>query len=120
MFPGGAQRRSIQVAVIFQALVFSLVAFNLRPRIVEPFAPRLPVADVRLVGPADAIPSVTLNRSAKSFASEIRAIVFGAKVYQPVQPFGAALAPNRRAPFRPTRPLVSSVVIRAPPAPVFN
>lgn len=102
--------------MIFQVLFLSLIAFNLGPRIINPSGARLPADDIRLVAPSDAIPSVVLNRGSKSFPGEVRAILLGTKVFQPIQLHSVAMAPIRHASIPRTSLLVGSLLIRAPPS----
>jgi hypothetical protein len=84
MFASYGKKRFARVAAILQAILFSLFAFTLGLRIVDPYTVRLPVDDVRLTAPAEAIPSVVQNRASKSVPSEIRAVLIGAKLIQPI------------------------------------
>ena len=116
MFSTCGKKRFARVAAILQATLFSLFAFTLGLRIVDPYAVRLPVDDVRLTAPADAIPSVVQNRASKSVPSEIRAALFGAKVIQPIQLHGVGFASNLSPAIPPISPLFGSLLIRAPPS----
>jgi hypothetical protein len=102
--------------MIFQALFLSLIAFSLGPRIVNLSGAHLPVDDIRLIAPSDAIPSVSLNRGSKSFPGDVRAVLLGTKVFQSIQLHSVAMAPIRHAPIPPTSLLVGSLLIRAPPS----
>ena len=116
MFSSYGKKRFARVAAILQAILFSLFAFTLGLRIVDPYAARLPVDDVRLTAPADAIPSVVQNRASKSVPSEIRAVLFGAKLIQPIQLHGVGLASRHRPTLPAASPLLGSLLIRAPPS----
>lgn len=116
MFPSCSKKRFGQVAVILQLLFLGLAACNLGPRLNNFVGARLSVDDIRLLAPADAIPSVALNRGAKSFPDEIRIAVLGAKIFQPIKPYYVATAPTRSASNSFTSPLLDSLLIRAPPA----
>lgn len=102
--------------MILQLLLLGLVAFNLGPRLNDFVGARLSVDDIRLLAPAAAIPSVALNRGAKSFPDEIRIAVLGTKIFQPIQPHYVATAPIRYASTPLTDSLIGSLLIRAPPA----
>lgn len=116
MFPSCSKKRFGQVAVILQLLFLGLIACNLGPRLNNFIGARLSVDDIRLLVPADAIPSVALNRGAKSFPDEIRIAVLGAKIFQPIKPYYVATTPTRSASNSLTSPLLGSLLIRAPPA----
>ncbi|HEX9453720.1 MAG TPA: hypothetical protein VGA27_05155, partial [Candidatus Binatia bacterium] len=116
MFPSCGKKRCGQVAAILQLLFLGLVACNLGLRLNNFVGARLSVDDVRLLTPADAIPSVALNRGAKSFPDEIRIAVLGTQIFQPIQPHYVATAPTHHTSTPLPSPLLGSLLIRAPPA----
>ena len=115
MFFCRGKYRCGKTAVILGALFLSLVAIGLAPRINYPFAPSLPVNDIGLAAPAEALPTVALQRSAKTFPNEFRAITLSATVVQPIPHLSTAIVPDRHASILQSSRLLGSLVIRAPP-----